>query len=95
MTSTFIRIKYNHLRMEKWRLIDTEKLNVAENMVLDGVLLEVKSKGKSKNTIRLLQFKPRAVLVGYSQSVELWGKKKFFHIILFFVRTCLLIASIS
>lgn len=39
-------------------------------MALDQSLLAVKSKDDIPNTLRLLQFSPNAVLVGYHQSVE-------------------------
>lgn len=38
-------------------------------MALDETLLELKGAGKSPNTIRFLQFSPRAVLVGYHQAI--------------------------
>ena len=44
-------------------------MTAAENMALDDVLLELKGEGRTPDTIRFLQFKPRAVLVGYHQSV--------------------------
>ena len=56
--------------MKKWRLLDTGVLSAAENMALDEVILEARSKGFSPNTLRFLQFDPPAVLVGYHQSVE-------------------------
>jgi len=56
--------------MENWRLLDTPAMTAAENMAMDETLLEIKSKGKSPNTIRFLQFSPRAVLVGFHQSVD-------------------------
>jgi len=52
-----------------WRLLDTPPMTAAENMALDETLLELKGQGKSSNTIRFLQFSPRAVLVGYHQSI--------------------------
>jgi len=55
--------------METWRLLDTPPMTAAENMALDDVLLEVKASGQTPNTIRYLQFYPKAVLVGYHQSV--------------------------
>ena len=45
-------------------------MTAAENMALDEVLLELKGKGETPDTIRLLQFSPRAVLVGFHQSVQ-------------------------
>jgi len=56
--------------MEKWRLLDTGILSAAENMALDEVTLEAKSKAFIPNTLRFLQFYPPTVLVGYHQSVE-------------------------
>lgn len=56
--------------MTTWRLLDTPPMSAADNMALDETLLELKGKNKSPNTIRFLQFKPRAVLVGYHQSVQ-------------------------
>jgi len=52
-----------------WRLLDTPPMTAAENMALDETLLALKGQGKSSNTIRFLQFSPRAVLVGYHQSI--------------------------
>ena len=45
-------------------------MTAAENMALDDTLLELKSKGKTPDTIHFLQFSPRAVLTGFHQSVE-------------------------
>ncbi|SPD74730.1 Biotin/lipoate A/B protein ligase [uncultured Desulfobacterium sp.] len=56
--------------MKTWRLLDTGVLSAAENMALDEVILEARSKNFVPNTLRLLQFNPPAVLVGYYQSVE-------------------------
>ena len=56
--------------MEKWRLLDTSIRSACENMALDEVLMEAKSKALIPNTIRFLQFSPPAVLVGFHQSVE-------------------------
>ena len=56
--------------MQCWRLLDTPPMSAAENMALDDALLELRGKGRSPNTIRFLQFKPRCVLVGYHQSVQ-------------------------
>ncbi len=53
-----------------WRLLDTPPMSAAENMALDSTLLEVRAMGKSPDTIHFLQFRPRAVLVGFHQSVE-------------------------
>ncbi len=44
-------------------------MTAAENMALDDTLLELKSDGRTPNTLRFLQFSPRSVLVGYHQSV--------------------------
>jgi lipoate-protein ligase A len=45
-------------------------MTAAENMALDDTLLESKGRGESPNTIHFLQFSPRAVLLGYHQSVD-------------------------
>ena len=45
-------------------------MTAAENMALDETLVELRGKGETPNTIRFLQFSPRAVLVGYHQSIE-------------------------
>ena len=56
--------------MTTWRLLDTPPMSAADNMALDETLLELKGEGRTPNTIRFLQFKPRTVLVGYHQSVQ-------------------------
>jgi len=56
--------------MQTWRLLDTPPMTAHENMALDDTILELKGKGETPNTIRFLQFSPRAVLVGYHQSIE-------------------------
>ena len=53
-----------------WRMLDTPPMTAAENMALDEALVECKGYGNTPNTIRFLQFSPRAVLVGYHQSVQ-------------------------
>ncbi|NOX32720.1 MAG: lipoate--protein ligase family protein [Deltaproteobacteria bacterium] len=55
--------------MQTWRLLDTPPMTAAENMTMDETLLELKGKGKSPNTVRFLQFSPRAVLVGFHQAI--------------------------
>ena len=55
--------------MKTFRLLDTPPMTAAENMALDEALLELKGRGRTPNTIRFLQFSPRAVLVGFHQSV--------------------------
>ena len=56
--------------MKTWRLLDTPPMTAAENMALDETLLELKGEGKTPDTIHFLQFSPRAVLVGFHQSVD-------------------------
>ena len=56
--------------MSTWRLLDTGSLSAAENIALDAALLEAKSKGISKNTIRFLQFNPPCALIGFHQTIE-------------------------
>lgn len=45
-------------------------LTAAENMALDEVLLDIRGEGRSQDTLRFLQFKPAAVLVGFHQSIQ-------------------------
>jgi len=56
--------------MKQWRLLDTPPMTAAENMALDETLVELKGKGLTPNTIHFLQFSPRAVLVGFHQSIQ-------------------------
>ena len=56
--------------MKTWRLLDTPPMSAADNMAMDQTLLELKGSGKSPDTIRFLQFKPRSVLVGYHQAIQ-------------------------
>jgi len=65
--------------MKKWRLLDTPPMTAAENMALDDTLLELKGKGETPNTIHFLQFSPRAVLLGFHQSVQEEVRKEYCH----------------
>ncbi len=56
--------------MRRWRFIDTGARTAAENMALDYVILKCRADGKVPDTLRLLRFKPPAVLIGYHQDVE-------------------------
>ena len=56
--------------MQTWRLLDTPPMTAAENMAMDETLLELKGEGRTPNTIRFLQFSPRAVLVGFHQAID-------------------------
>lgn len=56
--------------VQEWRLLDTGVMKASENIALDAAILEAHSKGYIPNTLRFLQFKPEAVLVGYHQSIE-------------------------
>ena len=53
-----------------WRLLDTGVRTGAENMALDDVLLRVRDRGASPNTVRFLQFSPPVALVGFHQRVD-------------------------
>jgi len=53
-----------------WRLLDTGNRSAAENMALDDVILQCRAENTVPSTVRFLQFKPPAVLVGYHQTVE-------------------------
>ncbi len=55
---------------QTWRLLDTPPMTAAENIAMDETLLELKGQGESPNTIRFLQFAPKAVLVGYHQAID-------------------------
>ncbi|MEM2884165.1 MAG: biotin/lipoate A/B protein ligase family protein, partial [Nitrososphaerales archaeon] len=52
-----------------WRLLDTGLRSAAENMALDDIILECRSRNLVPDTLRFLRFKPPAVLVGYHQDV--------------------------
>jgi len=65
--------------MKKWRLLDTPPMTAAENMALDDTLLELKGEGKTPNSIRFLQFSPRAVLLGFHQSVQEQVRTEYCH----------------
>lgn len=54
----------------RWRFLDTGVRSAAENMALDEALLECRAAGRCPDTVRLLRFRPPAVLVGYHQDVE-------------------------
>ena len=45
-------------------------MTAAENMALDETILELKGQGSTPNTIRFLQFSPRAVLLGFHQAID-------------------------
>ncbi len=51
------------------RLLNTGLMSAAENMALDGIILDEVEAGRSPMTFRLLRFSPPAVLVGYNQDV--------------------------
>jgi lipoate---protein ligase len=55
--------------MHTFRLLDLPPMTAAQNMALDQTLLELKGERRSPNTVRLLQFFPPAVLVGFHQCV--------------------------
>lgn len=52
----------------KWRLLELDKNNAAMNMAIDEAILINCSKGKSPNTIRLYEWVPSAVSIGYFQN---------------------------
>lgn len=56
--------------MKAWRLLDSPPMTAAENMALDDTLVTLKGKGRTPDTIHFLQFSPRAVLVGFHQSIQ-------------------------
>jgi lipoate-protein ligase A len=56
--------------MMPWRLLDSPPVSAARNMALDQTILSARAEGKAPNTLRFMQVRPRAVLVGFHQSVE-------------------------
>lgn len=65
--------------MSTFRLLDTGCIPAAENMALDNILLEEIAEGWSPPTLRFLQFKPAAALVGYHQDVNLEIRLDYCH----------------
>lgn len=63
--------------LKSFRLLDTGPLSAAANMALDKIILEETAKGSSPPTLRFLQFKPSAALVGYHQDVNLEIRSEF------------------
>ena len=63
--------------VKTWRLLDTPPMTAAENMALDETLLELKGQGATPNTIRFLQFSPRAVLLGFHQAIDEEVRREF------------------
>jgi len=57
--------------MTRFRLLDTGHLTAAANMALDQIILDQVASGGSPTTLRFLQFRPAAALVGYHQDVAL------------------------
>jgi lipoate-protein ligase A len=57
--------------MIEFRLLDTGPLTAAANMALDEIILEEVAERSSPPTVRFLQFRPAAALVGYHQDVNL------------------------
>lgn len=60
-------------------MLDTGKLSAAANMALDKIILEEVASEASPPTIRFLQFKPAAALVGYHQDVDQEIRASFCH----------------
>lgn len=63
--------------MKEFRLLDTGAISAATNMALDKIILEEVAAGASPPTLRFLQFKPAAALVGYHQDVNLEIRKDY------------------
>ncbi len=53
--------------MKRWRLLDTGALPASLNMAIDQALLEMHARGESPSTLRLYQWSPPAVSLGYFQ----------------------------
>ncbi|MFQ6124902.1 MAG: DUF116 domain-containing protein [Candidatus Heimdallarchaeota archaeon] len=56
--------------MSTWRLLDTGHRTAAENCALDQSILKARSLNLIPNTLRILQFRPTCVLIGYHQSLS-------------------------
>jgi len=54
----------------KWRLLELDENNAAMNMAIDEAILINCSKGKSPNTVRLYEWLPSAVSIGYFQNPD-------------------------
>lgn len=62
---------------DNWRLLDTGSQPAAYNMALNKVLVESRSNNIAPNTLRFLDFKPNAALVGYHQAINLEIDEKY------------------
>jgi lipoate-protein ligase A len=56
--------------VNRFRLLDAGPLSAAENMCLDEVLAVRAGRGVSPPTLRFLQFRPDAALVGFNQEID-------------------------
>ena len=65
--------------MKELRLLDTGMMTAAQNIALDDILLQLRNDDKIPDTLRLLQFKPHAVLVGFHQSIQQEVRIDFCH----------------
>jgi lipoate---protein ligase len=63
--------------LQTLRLLDTGHLPAAANMALDKIILEEVDARTSIPTLRFLQFRPAAALVGYHQDVDLEIRKDY------------------
>ena len=63
--------------MKPFRFLDTGPISAAANMALDRIILEEVARQASPPTLRFLQFKPSAALVGYHQDVNLEIRQEF------------------
>lgn len=56
--------------MEKWRLINMGANDAFTNMAIDEAILKNRTKDMVPNTLRLYEWMPPAISIGYFQSVE-------------------------
>lgn len=56
--------------MDKWRLLPLIETNASKQMAIDEAILTARAKNLVPNTLRFFTWKPRAVSLGYFQSVE-------------------------
>jgi lipoyl(octanoyl) transferase len=58
------------IREKTWRFLDTGKESALFNMALDEVILRAVSKKESPPTIRLYEWQPEAITLGYAQKTD-------------------------
>ncbi|MCY0886040.1 MAG: lipoate--protein ligase family protein [Firmicutes bacterium] len=57
--------------MDRWRLLDPGPMPAWQQMALDLAVMRARSAGRAPDTLRFMEFRPHAALVGYHQAVDL------------------------